>query len=94
MKCAFKDIYPALQETNNEGAKRRLAGLIINQEKDLAEYASNWAKSRNEAQQLRALSPASGSSPQSFKQHIDALTNEGLSPIAVSGFGDGYGDTI
>lgn len=48
MKRAFKDIYPALNEQNHEGAKRRLAGLIMNEEKDLAEYASNWAKSKNE----------------------------------------------
>ena len=48
MKRAFKDIYPALKEDNNESAQRRLAGLIINQEKDLAEYASNWAKSKKD----------------------------------------------
>jgi len=42
MKQAFKDVYPALKEAN-QGAKRRMAGLILNYEKDLDEYASAWA---------------------------------------------------
>jgi hypothetical protein len=41
MKQAFKDVYPALKEAN-QGSERRMAGLILNYEKDLDEYASAW----------------------------------------------------
>ena len=42
MKQAFKDVYPALKEVN-QGAKRRMAGMILDYEKDLDEYAIAWA---------------------------------------------------
>lgn len=78
-----------------------MAGLILNYEKDLDEYASAWVnvkrqkeKAENEDMEkafIRPFSPASGTSPQSLKNHMmnDTMQyQEGLSPIGAEAFAD------
>ena len=42
MKLAFKHMYPSMKN-GNQDVNRRMAGLIMNYQKDLDEYANAWA---------------------------------------------------
>ena len=73
MKQAFKDLYPSMKN-GNQDQNRRLAGLIMNYQKDLDDYATAWAnvkqfrdqgpENQDLAQEFgEPFSPASGESP-------------------------------
>ena len=73
MKQAFRDLYPSMKNGNPE-TNKRLAGLIMNYQKDLDDYATSWANVKNfrdqgpDNQDLtqafgRPFSPANGMEP-------------------------------